>query len=165
MGRRNVNVEKVEKFSPYLNWEDDAEAEIPMPRIKKDGEVINKYTDVLLNTRYDVVRPDNAIMIEIDKLSKGKVTLTSQRWRTLIKFVCDKIIVGIEDGDLDLITQLQEEGEDIEPLGDWAEEKAEHEKLLIEEEELTNRFLRNITSSTGLQKKKPRQKQKIHKPL
>ena len=150
MGRRNVNVDKVEKFTPYLSWEEDRDAEIPLPRIKKSGEVINKYTDILLNTCYDVLSPDNAIMLELGKLSQGKVTLTGQKWKALVKYICDKIIVGIRDNDPDLIAEL----EDIEPLGDWAEERAEHEKLLLEEEELVNRFLEEYNKLYRVTEKK-----------
>ena len=159
MPRKNVNVSEVEELTPYLDWEEDANAIVPMPKIKKGGEIINKYTDALLNTCYEVVTPDNKIMLRLGELGKGRVTLTSQRWEALCKYLCNTVIVGIKDNDPDLIERLREEaleaGENpIEPLGDWAEEKDTHLKLLIEEEELTNRFLEEYNKLYGYTEKK-----------
>ena len=158
MARKNVNVSDTEEITPYLDWEEDENALIPLPKIKKGGEVMNKYTDILLNTRYTVAKPDNEIINRLSKLSQGKITLTSQRWEALVKFLCDTVIVGIADDDPDLIRRLQDEtpaGEDpIEFLGEWADEKKEHMKLLVEEEELTNRFIEEYNKLYGITEKK-----------
>ena len=158
MARRNTNISKTEEFTPYLGWEEDNDTLVPMPKIKKGGEVMNKYTDALLNTCYEVVAPDNKIINRMGELSKGKITFTSQRWRALIKYVCDTIIVGIKDNDPDLITRLQEEtpeGEEmIEPYGEWEDEKETHMALLIEEEELANRFFEEYNRLYSYREKK-----------
>ena len=144
MARKFLNIGKTVRLTPYLDWDD-------IPKIKnEDGDVIPKYTELLLNIEYEIKTPDNKIITRIRDLSQGKIELTGPRWKKLVEYVCNEIIVSWADSDRELLAEMG-----VEPVGEWGgEEKETHIALLIEEEELVNRFFEKYNELYSYQEKK-----------